>query len=523
MPKPIQPSTSTFRDLIEGGFLYVDKTEHIYQLVRDAKGVYFLSRPRRFGKSLLISTLEEVFKGNKELFQGLWIYDSDYDWQSYPVIHIDFSTKPVCNAKELESAIQTHLKRVAEDYGLSFNEGTTIQLDDLILALVKSAAAVDMDTSRVVILIDEYDKPILDNLDDIEEAKRIQRVMKGFYTAVKALDRYIRFVFITGVSKFTRVTIFSELNHLVDLTMRTTFGTALGLTEPELRDNFSEHIGEFAVQEEMTDEELLDKIRFWYNGFCFAPNAENVYNPFSTMQLFHAKQFDDYWFQSGTPTFLIKQIHKEMFDVEDFETEKYTARAFDSFNIERLALVPLLFQTGYLTIKNYDKRSSRYTLGFPNHEVETAFLTSLIDEFGYQDQGYSAKQLWALIDALESHDLDTFFVGVQALFADIDYNLHLDYEKYYQTIFYLTFKFLGLNIQVEPTTNVGRIDAVITLEDHIYLFEFKINKSAQEALDQILTKKYYEKYLAQSKPITLVGANFSTAAKGLDDWKSKSL
>ena len=516
MPKPIQPSTYTFRDLIAGGYLYVDKTESIYQLVQGTKGIYFLSRPRRFGKSLMVSTLREIFKGNKELFEGLWIYDSDYDWQSYPVIHIDFSLHPVTTAEELKSRIQRHLEVIADDNNIGLKDADyAVQFEDLIRQLGAE--------KQVVILIDEYDKPLLDNIDNLDEAKRIQRTMKGFYTVIKAMDRYIRFVFITGVSKFTRVTIFSELNHLTDLTMRTTFGTALGLTEQELRDNFHEHIAEFAIQEEMTDEELLAKIRFWYNGFCFAPNAENVYNPFSTVQLFHAKQFDDYWSQSGTPTFLIKKIHKEMFDVKDFEKKKHTAKSFDSFNIERLGIIPLLFQTGYFTIKDYEKRSGRYTLWFPNHEVETAFLTKLIDEFGYLDQGYSAEQLWALIDALENHDLDDFFVGLQSLFADIDYNLHLDYEKYYQTIFYLTFKFLGLNIQAESTTNVGRIDAVITLEDQIYLFEFKINKNAQEALDQIHEKKYYEKYLAQSKPITLVGASFSTAARGLDDWKSEKL
>jgi len=520
--KPIQPSTPTFRTLIEGGYLYIDKTRYIYPLVQGIQGIYFLSRPRRFGKSLLVSTLDELFKGNRALFQGLWIDDSDYDWQPYPIIHIDFSTKPVHSAEDLSSVIQTYLRRVAEVYGIPFDEeNAPIHLDDLILALVNSE--VGLETGRVVILIDEYDKPLLDNIENLAEARRIQQVMKDFYTAIKAMDRYIRFVLITGVSKFTRVSIFSELNHLTELTMRTDFGTALGLTEQELHDNLAEHITKFAQKEGVSNEELLAQIRYWYNGFCFAPNAENVYNPYSTMQLFHAMQFDSYWFKSGTPTFLIKMIHGEQFDVQALENLKQTPESFDSFNIERLSPVALLFQTGYLTIKAYDKRSRRYTLGFPNHEVENAFLINILDEFSYLTQKTSGNQLWHLIDALESHDLYTFFVELQTFFADIDYNLHLSYEKYYQTIFYLTFKLMGLHIDAEATTNVGRIDAVITLDDHIYLFEFKFNKTAQEALDQIHQQQYYEKYLSQSKPITLVGANFSSTAKGLDGWKSEEL
>ena len=526
MPKPIQPNTLTFRRLIEGGYLYIDKTRYIYDLVRRLGGVYFLSRPRRFGKSLLVSTLDEIFKGNKKLFQGLWIYDSDHDWKQYPVIHIDFSTKPAHTAEDLQSVIQAYLTQIANDYDLAFENGLgDIQFDDLILALSKkcSASKNEPGDGSVVILIDEYDKPLLDAIDDLAEAKRIQTVMKGFYAAIKAMDRYIRFVFITGVSKFTRVSIFSELNHLTELTMRTTFGTALGLTEQELRTNFAEHITEFAQQERMTDEELLAKIRHWYNGFCFAPNAENVYNPFSTMQLFDAMQFDDYWFKSGTPTFLIKMIHQGMFDVEGLADLKLSARAFDSFNIERISLISLLFQTGYLTIKSYDKRSDRYTLGYPNHEVENAFLTHLVDEFGYLDQGFSESHLWTMIDALESHDLDLFFEILQALFANIDYDLHLDYEKYYQTIFYLTFKLMGLHINAEVKTNKGRIDVVITLDDHIYIFEFKLNGSATDALDQINQKTYFQKYGLDGKPVTLVGANFSTTKRTVDEWVVEAL
>ncbi|MEM7537864.1 MAG: AAA family ATPase, partial [Chloroflexota bacterium] len=422
MAKPIQPNTYTFRKLIEEGYLYVDKTQYIYDLVHQPFGVYFLSRPRRFGKSLLISTLEELFKGNRELFHGLWIDKSDYSWQSYPVIHIDFSLHPIHNAERLEKRIKRHLKLIAEDYDITLEDDDyDIQFEDLIRRMGAE--------KQVVILIDEYDKPLLDNIENLAEAKRIQRVMKGFYSVIKAMDRYIRFVMITGVSKFTRVTIFSEMNHLTELTMRATFGAALGLTERELRDNFGEHIARFAAKEELTEEEMLAKIRFWYNGFCFAPNAENVYNPFSTMQLFDAMQFDSYWFKSGTPTFLIKLIHAGQWDIKELNELKQPSDAFDSFAIERLSIVALLFQTGYLTIKEYEQEGMIYTLDFPNYEVKKAFLAHLLDMFSYLNQGFSKSHVWKMIHAIRTHDLGTFFVALQSFFADIDYNLHANNEK----------------------------------------------------------------------------------------------
>ncbi|MEM7538754.1 MAG: AAA family ATPase [Chloroflexota bacterium] len=368
---------------------------------------------------------------------------------------------------------------------------------------------------------DEYDAPLIDQIDNIEEAKKIQKVMKAFYGVIKAMDRYIRFVLITGVSKFTRVSIFSELNHLTELTMLTMFGTALGLTEQELRDNLAEHITEFATQSDMTDEELLAKIRFWYNGFCFASNAENVYNPFSTMQLFHNRQFKDYWFKSGTPTFLIKLIQAGGLDIEELDELRQSEESFDSFDIERLSLIALLFQTGYLTIKGYDEESMEYLLDFPNHEVRKAFLSHLLDMFSYLTPGYSKSTIWKMIRAIRKDDLHTFFGTLQSFFADIDYNLHLNNEKYYHSIFFAAFKLMGLDINAEVTSNVGRIDAVITLDDHIYIFEFKFNKTAQDALNQIHTKQYYQRYLSHGKPITLIGANFSQSAKGVEDWVSE--
>jgi len=369
-----------------------------------------------------------------------------------------------------------------------------------------------------VILIDEYDAPIIDNLSNVAEVRKIQRVMKAFYSVIKAMDADIRFVLITGISKFTKVSIFSELNHLRDLTMRAPFATMLGLTKEEILDNFAEHITEFAQQEGVNEEKLLERIRYWYDGFCFAPNAENVYNPFSTVQLFKEKEFDNYWFASGTPTFLVELIHKNNYPLEELDNLTVMKAAFETYDIEDLDIIPLLFQTGYLTITDYEKRRQRFELDYPNHEVRDSFLMHLLDKFSYLKKGRSGGYVWDLIDALQDDDVDAFFQTFKVLFADIKYELHVKNEKYYQTIFYLAFKLIGVHIDAEVQTNIGRIDATIILDDHIYLFEFKIDKTAQEAMDQIHNQKYYEKYLLDNKPITLVGANFSSEKKTVEKW-----
>ena len=511
MLKPLPTNTATFRDIISGDFLYVDKTEYIYHVVHRAKGAFFLSRPRRFGKSLLISTLEELFDGKRELFDGLWIAGSDYDWSVHPVIRLDLSLYPSATPEDLKENLKLYLSYVAEKYGVTLRPGPYYaQFGDLIRQL--SAA------TQVVILIDEYDKPLLDHLTNISVAKQMRDVLKGFYTVIKAMDQYIRLSFITGVSKFSRVSIFSELNNLTDLTMRPAFGTALGLTEAEIRHYFADYIAAFAKQEGLSSKAFLDKMRHWYDGFRFAADAENVYNPFSTMQLFDAQRFANYWFESGTPTFLIKLLHQQNYNIEYFDDLQVEELALSTFDIERLAIVPLLFQTGYLTIKSYDPQSSRYELYYPNYEVENAFLIHLLDAFSNFQQGLSVSHLWRLIEALQAHDLNEFFKLLKVFFANIDYDLHLRNEKYYQTIFYLIFMLIGLKIQAEVKTNDGRIDAVVEVEQHIYIFEFKLDKAAQAAVDQLIDKDYAQKYGLRGKAITQIGVNFDSTLGQVTEW-----
>ena len=511
MRKPLPTGIQTFQKIIEGDYLYVDKTQHIYELIQNPAGVYFLARPRRFGKSLLISTLAEVFKGHKDLFQGLWLHTSPYPWPTHPVIRIDFSRHAVKTAATLERAIDFFLEGIAVDYKLTL-KGFDYQsrFDNLIQQLGQER--------QVVILIDEYDKPLIDNLENLAEAQQIQAVLKNFYTLIKAMDQYIRFVFITGISKFSRVGVFWAMNNLTDLTLSPPFATLLGLTQGEIEANFQAHITAFAQNNNLSEADLLEQMKQWYNGFCFVGNSEPVYNPFSTLQLFYHQRFANYWFETGTPTFLTKLIREQNYDVSHLEQLELRELAFSTYDLEKLDIIPLLFQTGYLTIKAYEPQSRKYTLSYPNAEVEDAFLVHILGTFSELGHGLSEAYLWQLIDALQAQDLERFFEILDTFFANISYQLYVKNEKYYQTIFYLIFLLLGLRVTAEVETNRGRIDAVVELENGIFLFEFKLDGQAQEALSQIKTGQYYQKYQHKNKPLTLLGVNFDSQKRGISEW-----
>ena len=372
IPQPLPLSISTFWKIIKSGALYVDKTRYIYDLIKRTGGVYFLSRPRRFGKTLTVSTLDEIFQGNRELFQGLWIYEeSDYEWDTYPVIRLDFGKTTVKSAHAMEKMLEYYLGQIATGYGLTL-DGYDYQtrFDNLIQQLSQQ--------NQVVILIDEYDKPILDNINDMDEAIRIRDTLKAFYGVIKAADPYIHFVFITGISKFTKVGIFSDLNNLIDITMYQRYSAMLGITQDELEEYFKDHLLSLAQQKNLSLEELLEQLRYRYNGFRFSANGESVYNSYSTVLLFESQEFGNYWFESGTPSFLMNLIKERDYSIEEWEELKVDALAFSTYDIRRLNIIPLLYQTGYLTIKEWQKDSPFddyiYTLSYPNYEVKSSFL-----------------------------------------------------------------------------------------------------------------------------------------------------
>jgi len=495
-------------------------------MVRYPKGVYFLARPRRFGKSLLLSTLKEIFEGNRELFQGLWIHGSDYQWAEHPVIRIDFSRSKVRNGNELETTIQEYLQEIASECKIMLGAGGyQKQFRDLIRSLAAQ--------NQAVILVDEYDKPIIDNIENVEEAQRIRDVLKGFYTVIKSMDEYLRFVFLTGVSKFSKVGVFSGLNNLEDITMSPAFAALPGITDEELRRFFCDYIADFAANEGVSEAALLEQIRRWYDGFCFAAGGERVYNPFSLLLLFKQRRFVNHWFETGTPTFLIKLLRERGYDVRELEDLRVDELAFSSYEVDDLKPVSLLFQTGYLTIKGYDTESRLYQLSYPNYEVENAFLRYLLDVFSSAENGMIGSYLWQLKNALQVGDFEQFFEVLHVFFAGIPYDIQtcterserIKQERYYQTIFYLIFKLMSLQVQAEARTSRGRIDALVELEEGVYIFEFKLEGAGdvQDALVQIKERGYAEPYRMADRPVYLIGAVFGTKERGVIDWAVEEL
>lgn len=516
MLKPLPIGIQTFRKIVEGGYLYVDKTPLIYDLIRNPSGVYFLSRPRRFGKSLLISTLEEIFLGNKELFQGLWLYESEYTWPAHPMIRIDFSLERVQSTARMEEVIGHYLEEIAWSYDLDLIEGSyQRQFRWLIQQLAQK--------ERVVILIDEYDYPIIDNIENPAIAAEVRDVLKGFYTVIKAMDRYVRFVFLTGISKFSRVGVFSGLNNLEDLTMDPHFATVLGITETEIDIAIEPYLEPIAQEKGVSPADLRKQLRDWYDGFQFSHQGQRVYNPFSLLQFLQKQYFSNYWFETGSPTFLMKLLRERNYDIQQLQKLQVSEIEMSTYEVDRLQFIPLLFQTGYLTIKDYDAEQRLYTLYFPNYEVEDAFLVWLLNTFSYARQGLQESHLWQLVDALKRDDLSAFFAVLKIFFAQIPYGIQIDQERYYQSIFYIIFTLIGLRLDAERQTNRGRIDAVIELPQTIYLFEFKMDGSAEAALQQILDTGYAEAYHGRGKAIQLVGANFSTTERAITAWKIQTI
>jgi len=510
--KRLPVGMQTFRKLIDGNYLYVDKTEHIHRLIVQGS-VYFLSRPRRFGKSLLISTLNEIFEGEKELFKDLWIYKADYAWEKYPVVRIDFSRKKAENGKDLKGFILHQLANIADKYGISLKHD---QYDEAFDELLTKLSEIN----KVVVLIDEYDKPIIDNIESKELAVEFREILKGFYTIIKACDEYIRFVLLTGVSKFSRAGVFSGLNNLEDISMDARYSSLLGITREEMEVSFKEYIDQFAESEGSSKSELIEKITYWYDGFCFSRSCEKVFNPFSVLLLFKKLSFGNYWFESATPSFLIKLIKGKGFDLNRLDRVKVGESAFSSYEIENLKVVPILFQTGYLTITGYDKERMEYTLAYPNFEVKNSMSECLTEAYSFVERELVHGYAWKLIDALRGHDFDAFFDTLRVFFAEIPYDIHIDREKYYQTVFYLIFLLIGLKVEAEVRTNKGRIDAVIIDKD-VHIFEFKFDGDKDNALKQIRDKKYFEKYQGVGKEIYLFGVEFTD--RNIGDWVIEKL
>lgn len=508
-----------FPKIREEKFLYIDKTKWIYRLVKEGTA-YFLSRPRRFGKSLLVSTLEALFQGKRELFSGLWIDSSDYKWEKLPVIRLDLSKTVSSSPEALSTSLQELLNEIALKYEIKGIQRPfpSLTLSALVTELAKMGS--------VVILIDEYDKPLVHHLDNMDLIKKNRDLLRDFYSTIKALDQYLHFVFVTGVSKFSKVSLFSGMNNLKEISLYDDYADLLGLTEEEINRCLLPEIQQAAEKRGETGKETLHLLKAWYNGYRYSlsPTIAKVYNPVSVFSFLDTYKLDNYWFATATPTFAIELIKNHRFPVVDLENGVIAGKEIEvSHEIEFVDIPTILFQTGYLTIGDYDEKTQTYFLKFPNEEVRRSFLEHLLHAFSEHKPSEVHSILYKLSGYLKEGNLQSFFDVFNVFLASIPHQIHKELEAYYHSLLYLFLKAIGFRVDAEVSTSQGRIDIVLKTQTTIFIFEFKINKTAQEALDQILTKNYQKQFSLDNTQIILVGVNFDTKLRILNEWKSQIL
>jgi len=494
--------TSTFSRLRELDYVYVDKTEYIYRMITGGHR-FFLSRPRRFGKSLLVSTLKEVLSGNKLLFNDLWIKSSDYEWKEYGIINLDLSRIEVDTLEIFEQGLTYHLLKIARSYDIVINaEGKTINLifEDLVEELFQRF-------QRVAILVDEYDSPILHTLYNESLSITIRDKIQKFFSAIKGLDEQIQFVFITGVSSFAKAGLFSGINNLQILTLRDEYGAICGYTDQEIDHNFRDYIAQWAQQQNYSYEELRQQIKNWYNGYRFGDKVPAVYNPFSVLNALHIKSFENFWFQSGTPKFLVEVLKK---NEHTFDPTKFMIHrdALGSFDVGKTPLITLMFQAGYLTIVDYNAQLQSYDLQYPNEEVRVSFQKYLLEVFAHIESSRAAQLSIQLYKAFEQEDVEQAIEVLYQLFAHVPYQLHVKEEKFYHALFMMVCIGAGIKAQSEYSISHGRIDLILEFKKIIYVIEVKFNKTAQEALEQIEAREYHARFMGEEKTLILLGLAF---------------
>jgi len=505
-----------FESLREDGYIYVDKTELIYQLVKTGR-YYFLSRPRRFGKSLLISTLEAYFLGKKELFKDLAIEKLEKDWLEYPVLHLDLNAEKFDSPERLDALLSNQLTQWEELYGHGPDE-TTLSLR--FKGVIRSAAK--QTGQRVVILIDEYDKPMLQALENDELQEKFRDTLMAFYGVMKSMDGDIKFAFLTGVTKFGKVSAFSDLNNLMDISMDDRNANICGITEPEIHAYFKDDLHELARVQNMDYDQVCIALREFYDGYHFTENSKGIYNPFSLLNTFKYLQFGSYWFETGTPTYLVKLLkhsHYNLYNMAHTETDADVLNSIDSTSVNP---IPVIYQSGYLTIKGYDREFGIYRLGFPNREVEEGFMKYLLPFYANTDKVDSSFHIQKFVREIRSGDYDSFFRRLQSLFADTPYELVRDLELHYQNVLFIVFKLIGFYVKAEYHTSEGRIDLVLQTDRFIYLMEFKLNGTADDALRQINEKGYALPFAADPRQLFKIGVNFSAKTRNIEEWKIES-
>ena len=501
-----------FEKIRNDGYLYIDKTALMYQMVKTGS-YYFLSRPRRFGKSLLISTLEAYFQGKKELFTGLAVERLEKDWIKYPILHLDLNIEKYDTPESLDNILEKSLTAWEKLYGAEPSERSfSLRFAGIIERACKQAG------QRVVILVDEYDKPMLQAIGNEELQKEFRNTMKAFYSVLKTMDGCIQFAFLTGVTKFGKVSVFSDLNNLDDISMRKQYVDLCGVSEKELHDNLEIELHELADAKELTYGELCNRLREYYDGYHFTHNSIGIYNPFSLLNAFKYKEFGSYWFETGTPTYLVKLLKKHHYDLERMAHEETDAQVLNSIDSESTNPIPVIYQSGYLTIKGYDERFGIYRLGFPNREVEEGFIRFLLPFYANVNKVESPFEVQKFVREVETGDYDSFFHRLQSFFADTTYEVIRDQELHYENVLFIVFKLVGFYTKVEYHTSEGRIDLVLQTDKFIYIMEFKLNGSAEEALRQIKDKHYALPFATDGRKLFQIGVNFSAETRNIEKW-----
>ncbi len=533
----------TFDKIIGGGYLYIDKTEYVHRLANTYEYV-FLSRPRRFGKSLLSSTLHSWFAGEKELFDGLKAGELKKEWPKHPVLHFDMSSAKHMNEEQLLGELDKKLYVYEQQYGRGEKD---ININQRLEGLVWRA--VEKTGEKAVIIIDEYDAPLLDVMNDQKRLEPMRQIMRNFYSPIKSLDPYLRFVFITGITKFAQLSIFSELNNLQNISMMPEYSAICGISQSELETQMVEPVRILAEKQGISRDEALAQLKHNYDGYHFCAESEDIYNPFSLIKSLDAKDFGSYWFETGTPTFLVERMRRSRIDATSLDyMTSIPAAAFDVSPEISNSPYPVLYQTGYLTIKDYDRRTKLYALGYPNEEVRIGFTQCLLAEYN-RDTSSGPIFVARFFSAMDRKDIDQALTLMQSFLAGIPYDLENKSEKHFQTIIYLIFSLLGYYTQAEVKSAVGRADAVCRTKDRIYVFEFKVDGSAEEALKQIDDKGYLIPYRAAcldggsavsnaatgaasgrtagdsgsstTSELVKVGVNISTQTRTIAEWKTE--
>lgn len=502
-----------FGEVRRDGYVYVDKTALAYKMISEGK-YYFLSRPRRFGKSLLLSTFEAFFGGEKELFEGLAVYDLEKEWTVHPILHLDLNSREYKDESSLSAELNRHLEKWEKRYGDEYKDRAN---EERFLHVIENAF--EQTGKRVVILVDEYDKPLLQTIGNKALQDAYRSMLKAFYGVLKTCDRYIRFAFLTGVTKFGKVSVFSDLNNLIDISVLPQYVDICGITEQELHEKLDEGVSQLAEANDETKEDCYTHLKTNYDGYHFYPNSQGIYNPFSMLNTLAYRVYNDYWFETGTPTFLVHQLQKTNYRLDEMTEEKLTADTLNSIDIVDENPLPLLYQSGYLTIKSYDEEFRTFQLGFPNREVRDGFVKYLVPFYMPKKNDKTTFDISNFVREIRTGDADGFMRRLEAFFANGDYALMGDKELYFHNAMYVFFTLLGLYVEVERHTTNGRMDILVQTKDYIYIFELKIDQSADIALQQIETKGYAKPFAADPRKLFKIGLNFSTGKRCIDDWR----